>query len=228
MFKERTSKPEKGNKYYNNKANGGNNPCINGYPLDADCNVLSNCVGYAVGRFNEIAENVSCSFLGNRNAGVMGDLAISQGLKTGKTPALGACAVWKKAGGAGHVAIVERIINDSTIITSESGWGCKKPFFVKKRSKGCGNWGQNANYTFICFIYQKEEIKNMTVKYGDKGENVKTLQKVLKSKKYYNGGIDGICGVLTLGAILAWQKMHGLSVDGIAGTKTLESLGIKV
>ena len=112
MFKERNTKPEKGNKYYNNKANGGNNPCINGYPLNADCNVLSNCVGYAVGRFNEIAENVSCSFLGNRNAGVMGDLAISQGLKTGKTPALGACAVWKKAGGAGHVAIVERIIND--------------------------------------------------------------------------------------------------------------------
>ena len=68
----------------------------------------------------------------------------------------------------------------------------------------------------------------MIVKYGDKGENVKTLQKVLKSKKYYNGGIDGICGVLTLGAILAWQKMHGLSVDGVAGVKTLESLGIKV
>ena len=53
-FKMRTSKPEAGNKYYITKANGGYSDAIKGSPTDKDCDVLSNCVGYAYGRFNEI------------------------------------------------------------------------------------------------------------------------------------------------------------------------------
>lgn len=55
-YSPRKTKPEKGNKYYIRKANGGYSPCIKGNPTDKNCNVLCNCVGYAVGRFNEIAD----------------------------------------------------------------------------------------------------------------------------------------------------------------------------
>ena len=44
-YKPRTCKPEKGNKYYNTKSNGGYSDAIIGKPTDPDCNVLSNCVG---------------------------------------------------------------------------------------------------------------------------------------------------------------------------------------
>ena len=42
-FVMRTTKPEAGNKYYITKANGGWSNAIKGSPVDADCDVLSNC-----------------------------------------------------------------------------------------------------------------------------------------------------------------------------------------
>ena len=62
-FKMRTSKPEAGNKYYITKANGGYSDAIKGSPTDKDCDVLSNCVGYAYGRFNEIGGYGYCKYL---------------------------------------------------------------------------------------------------------------------------------------------------------------------
>lgn len=53
-FEMRTTKPAAGNKYYIRKVNGGYSPAIKGSPADSECDVLSNCVGYAIGRFNEI------------------------------------------------------------------------------------------------------------------------------------------------------------------------------
>ena len=53
-FKPRLTRPEAGNKYYITKASGGWSDAIKGKPVDALCNTLSNCVGYAYGRFNEI------------------------------------------------------------------------------------------------------------------------------------------------------------------------------
>lgn len=67
-FKIRTTKPEAGNKYYITKSNGGWSPCVKGSPTDKDCNVLANCVGYAVGRFNEIGNYGYCKYLRSTNA----------------------------------------------------------------------------------------------------------------------------------------------------------------
>ena len=53
-FVMRTTKPGKGNKYYITKSNGGWSNAIQGSPRDSECDVLSNCVGYAYGRFNEL------------------------------------------------------------------------------------------------------------------------------------------------------------------------------
>lgn len=153
----RLTKPEKGNPYYNTKGNGGYSNAIKGKPTDADCDVLSNCVGYAYGRFNEIGQYGYCKYLVPTNAENFIQHAGS--LETGNVPRVGACMVWRKGNtlsgsdGAGHVAIVEKVVSDTEVITSESGWGSTVPFYTKTRKKGSGNWGAGSSYTFLGFIY---------------------------------------------------------------------------
>lgn len=93
-FIPRMTKPEKGNPYYNTKANGGYSAAIKGKPEDADCDVLSNCVGYAYGRFNEIGQWGSCKYLVPTNAELF--IKYKGDLEVGQTPKLGACMVWQK------------------------------------------------------------------------------------------------------------------------------------
>lgn len=60
-----------------------------------------------------------------------------------------------------------------------------------------------------------------TLKKGCKGDEVKTLQKLLKID------VDGDFGPKTETAVIAFQKSHGLDADGFAGPKTWAALGIK-
>lgn len=163
-FKIRTTKPEAGNKYYITKANGGYSNAIKGSPTDVDCDVLSNCVGYAYGRFNEIGGYGYCKYLSPVNAENF--IQYKGDLEVGQTPKVGACMVWQKGNtlsnsdGAGHVAIVESVISNTEVYTSESGWN-SKPFWNQTRTKGDGNWGQNSSYKFLGFIYNPA-TKNMS------------------------------------------------------------------
>lgn len=157
-FTPRLTKPEAGNKYYIRKANGGWSNAILGSPTDKDCNVLSNCVGYAYGRFNEIGGYGSCKYLAPVNAENF--MQYKGSCQTGMTPKLGACMVWQKGAtlsgsdGAGHVAIVEKVISDTEVVTSESGYGNSKIFWTSTRKKGSnGNWGCASSYKFLGFIY---------------------------------------------------------------------------
>ena len=154
-YKPRLTRPERGNWYYIRKASGGFNPAIKGSPTDAACDVLSNCVGYACGRFAELGG----PWLRPVNAELFIQYAQRDGLTITQTPSLGACMVWQggstqNAGdGAGHVAIVEQINADGSIVTSESGYGAAKPFWTTKRVKGSGNWGERSSrYRFLGFI----------------------------------------------------------------------------
>lgn len=169
--------PTVGNKYYN-KSPKGYNPCILGnYPKGSNnptgrpgLNVLPNCVGYATGRFNEIVGEPECHWLGNTHAYLMLKHAQLQGLKTGDSPKLGAAIVWAGGSGYGHIAIVEKIISDTEIVISESGWFYNGLMWTAKHTKGiAGNWtdGDDANwmknkYKFLGFIYQPKEIVEMT------------------------------------------------------------------
>lgn len=58
-----------------------------------------------------------------------------------------------------------------------------------------------------------------TLKKGSKGEEVKTLQKMLKLHQ------DGIFGGITEEAVKAFQKANKLTVDGVVGAKTWAALG---
>lgn len=166
MFQIRTSKPSAGNKFYITTSNGGYSKCIKGKPTDKDCNVLANCVGYACGRFNEIIGSMKYPYL-NCNAENFIERAINTyGLEIGQTPKAGAIMVWQKGStlsgndGAGHVAIVEKVIDANTVYTSESSYG-GSAFWNSTRKNTNGRWGIGSGYTFRGFIYNpsvKEEV----------------------------------------------------------------------
>ncbi|WP_165997989.1 peptidoglycan-binding protein [Bacillus sp. Cs-700] len=63
-----------------------------------------------------------------------------------------------------------------------------------------------------------------TLRYGDRGSSVTSLQSQLKSKGYYSYSVDGIYGSITQQAVRNFQSANGLSVDGIAGSNTFAAL----
>lgn len=158
-FAPRLTRPEAGNKYYIRKASGGYSSAVQGSPKDSQCDVLHNCVGYANGRFNEIIGAGKESYALVCNAEQFVTRAKALGLTVGQTPQLGAIAVWQAGAtlqgsdGAGHVAVVEKMVSATEIVTSESGWNASKPFWTQSRQKGAGNWGQGSTYKFLGFIY---------------------------------------------------------------------------
>lgn len=62
------------------------------------------------------------------------------------------------------------------------------------------------------------------LKYGDKGDAVKSLQTRLKELGYFNGTVGGNFGSITRDAVKAFQTAAGLTNDGIAGEKTLAAI----
>ena len=245
VFKPRTTKPGAGNKYYITKAKGGYSNAIQGKPTDPECDVLSNCVGYAYGRFNEIGGYGYCKYLSPVNAENF--IQYAGNLEVGQTPKLGACMVWKKGAtlsnsdGAGHVAIVEKIISNTQIVTSESGWN-SSAFWTKTRNKGNGNWGAGSGYTFLGFIYNPAPCCGGTTNATTStASNDYTLKDFVKDvQKACGAAVDGIAGTETVSktvtlsakknarhnAVRAVQKrlyalgyMEVGTADGVAGVK---------
>ena len=142
-YTPRLTAPTKDNAHYY-----ANNPCYqSGYGLP-------NSTCYAWGRFYEVSGERPLLSLGNAENW----WSYSDGYKRGSTPKLGAVICWRKgqahngADGAGHVAIVEAINDDGSIVTSESGWNSSL-FWTSNRTNSNGNWGQSSAYTFQGFIY---------------------------------------------------------------------------
>lgn len=149
----RTTRPTAGNKYFITKSAGGYSTCIVGKPTDKQCNVLSNCVGYACGAFNEELDLGYEKYHLNCNAENFIERAIASGLSVISKPCVGAIACWEGKGSlAGHVAIVIEVIDDNTIKTAESGYGSPNPFMIITRKNNNGRWGMNSNYPFRGFI----------------------------------------------------------------------------
>lgn len=59
---------------------------------------------------------------------------------------------------------------------------------------------------------------------GARGEQVKTVQRLLNSMGYVSGTVDGIFGAKTVKAVKSFQKKEGLSQDGIVGRKSWNAL----
>lgn len=225
-FWPRLERPVAGNRYYIRKADGGYSTAILGKPTDSACNVLSNCVGYAVGRFHEVADRPQFDLIDTVNAENLFENAKRHGLKTSGTPSLGALIVWMKGAtlsgsdGAGHVAVVEEIAADGTITTSESGYGCSNPFWLGHyKPPYYGGTG----YTLLGFVHQPDyyPVPETVIKRGDYGDDVHWMQKRLFEAGYLRSTeIDGDFGTITFGSLLAFQFDNSLQVDGICGPAT--------
>lgn len=252
-FTPRLTRPTSGNKYYIRKANGGYSNAVQGKPTDSQCNVLHNCVGYTYGRFNEIGGYGYCKYLAPVNAEKF--IQYKGSCKVGQTPKVGACMVWQKGAtlngsdGAGHVAIVEKVISSTEVVTSESGWGSSKPFWTQTRKKGSnGKWGAGSAYTFLGFIYNPAVSDTATTTANNKAttstpqktsgyplkEFVKDIQSATGSKVDGIAGPETLSNTLTLSAILnrkhptvyyVQRRLKTLgytevgAIDGIAGGK---------
>ena len=251
-MKQRTKQP-KNNKYYIRLVSGGLNGAVEGDPAIAGANVLCNCVGYANGRFNEIINDPDLKGVNKAfkyqlvcNAENFIESAKAQGLKVSKKPVQGGIMVWQKGAtlgggdGAGHVAVVEAVYDDGTIITSESGWA-SWAFKRIKRDNANGRWGQNSLYKFRgCIInpsaksevikpfkYKpstpyKGKLPKGTVKEGDKSADVKRMKAFLNwcCNTKFTG--KGGCGEGTVKALKRWEKTYGLEPDGVWGPACLK------
>ena len=70
-------------------------------------------------------------------------------------------------------------------------------------------------------------VKNLPVlKYGSRGEYVKSWQNFLNLNGFFCGAADGIYGRNTERAVKDWQTAHNLTADGIIGPKTWASIGL--
>ena len=193
------------NKYYIRTVTGGLNGAVAGSPTISGANVLCNCVGYANGRFNEIINDPELKGIVFKfpyqlvcNAENFIESAKKQGLSVSSMPIQGGIMVWQKGAtlgggdGAGHVAIVEEVYDDGTILTSESGYGAWA-FKTIRRNNNNGRWGQGSAYKFRgCII-------NPSV----------TDPKVVPVPPLV---VDGIGGGNT---VRAMQKYFGTPQDGI-------------
>lgn len=195
----------KNNKYYIRKVTGGLNSAVAGYPTQKYADVLDNCVGFANGRFNESINDPDLKGVYKAfkyqlvcDAEDFIESAKKQGLKISPTPIEGGIMVWQKGStlspsdGAGHVAFVERVYDDGSIMTSESGWA-SWAFKTVRRENSNGRWGQNNLYKFRgCII--NPSIKD---------------PKVVPVPPLEEDGIGGIC------TARAMQRFFGTTQDGV-------------
>lgn len=194
----RTTKPTSGNKFFITKSKGGYSTCIQGSPTDSQCNVLANCVGYACGRFNEIIGAMKYPSLNCNAENFIERAKNTYGLEISSVPTLGGIMVWQKGtlsgnDGAGHVAVVEKIIDSNTIYTSESGYG-GSAFWNSTRRNTNGRWGLGNGYTFRGCIVNPAIGKitaptNNTSNTDIANKSVDELAKEVIAGKYGNGDV---------------------------------------
>lgn len=165
--------PKAGDPYYNTIKSGGFNPCILGNNDRGQrvkgLNVLPNCVGYVIGRFNAIGQYNACKWLaGQGNACDFIKIAKAQGLQIATRPVVGGCMVWSGGtGGYGHVAIVELDLGNRFLTSESEYYG--KPFVTYQRfgedwRGGCYWMGRS--YKFLgCIVnpaLQEKDEDDMT------------------------------------------------------------------
>lgn len=152
IYKPRLSAPDQKDKNYLHTSAGGYNSCIH----IKNGSVLPNCVGYAWGRWRELLGVAPKLSKGNAE-NWWGKT--SDGYERGQTPKLGAVICWAKgkvgvgSDGAGHVAIVEQINPDGSIVTSNSAYGSTR--WYTKTLKPPYNFGK---FVFQGFIYLPMEL----------------------------------------------------------------------
>lgn len=153
-YTPRLTQPPVSDKRWINTRYGGYNSCI--VRDSSNGNVLPNCTGYVHGRWMEIGNTNSEYNLSLGNADTYWGHNDGYQRST-TTPQLGAVVCFDSSG-AGHVAIVEEIIDADTIVCSESNYS-HEYFITRTRYRRYG-WNPSASSawgtTFQGFIYHPD------------------------------------------------------------------------
>lgn len=202
---------------------------------------LPNCTAYAWGRFYEIiGERPKLS---QANAEYWYD-TIADGYKRGETPALGAVMCWQNGDmggdGAGHVAIVEQINIDGSIVTSESGYSSSNAWWLTNRKKGAdNNWGMSSPYKFQGFIYcpqttaaVKEDLctrNSYNILIEEMKPNARYIWQHLGARGWTLNAVAGLLGNLQQESKMSpnvWESLISGSIINSDGTQTLNMTAI--
>lgn len=170
-YRPRLTAPARGDRNWKHYTAGGHNYCIK---INGD-ETLPNCVGYAWGRWRELLG----SFHQLSRANAEDWYGRKDGYARGKTPKVGAVMCWRQGqlgthkDGAGHVAIVEKVNQNGSVLISNSDY--KGSRFYTRTIPAPYNIG--SSFTFQGFIYPPVNYKN--------GRGTQTNQEV--AKDIYNG-----------------------------------------
>lgn len=153
-------------------------------------------------------------------------------------PQVGDIVIFKHNGVFTHTGLVIKVQGDKfwTIegntsgasgIVANGGGVCQKSYY---NSQLPGTKFCRPDYSIVTSIKSNSSTNTSTIvatknwiEYGDKGNDVKTLQTKL-NKIGYKLEVDGICGNATVAAIKDFQKKYNLAVDGQAGKNTVTKL----
>lgn len=84
-------------------------------------------------------------------------------------------------------------------------------------------WGELSAVDYSAYPEEVIPMTKPTLKKGDRGDEVKTLQEALNTNGYQLT-VDGAFGGKTENAVKDFQNKHKLTADGIVGPKTWEAL----
>jgi hypothetical protein len=124
--------------------------------------------------------------------------------------------LWMK----GHCGIY---IGNGKVVESSPKWANG----VQVTALSARNWLKHGKLPWV--EYSDEEVRNVVrielsvLQKGSKGEQVKTLQRLLNAFGS-NLNVDGDFGIKTDSALKSYQKKNSLQVDGICGVMSWESL----
>lgn len=124
--------------------------------------------------------------------------------------------LWMK----GHCGIY---IGNGNVVESSPIWKNG----VQVTSLTARNWLKHGKLPWVEYsvkeVIKTAKIDLSVIQMGSKGEQVKTLQRLLNAFGS-NLSVDGDFGSKTLSALKSYQKNNNLEVDGICGQKSWESL----
>lgn len=176
---------------------------------------MPNCTCYAWGRFYEL--------LGSKPALSLGDAENwynhSDGYKRGSSPKLGAVICWRRGAagddsdGAGHVAIVEKINDDGSIVTSNSAWQSTNFYLQTLTPENGYTW--NELYTFQGFIYNPAVSEviggNRYLTQSEMENNALYIYRKLSAAGWTLNAISGMLGNMQVESTInpaIWQSLN--------------------